>query len=846
LGVPNDDHADASRHYQFGDEVARGAMGRVVAAHDVRLDRPVVIKQLLRPTPALRARFAREARLTARLQHPSVVPIYEAGRDARGEPFYAMKRIEGPTLADALGAASSLADRVALLPALISVCEAIAHAHDRGVIHRDLKPANVIVGDLGETVVIDWGLAKEVGEAEPSVPGGLPVAHDPVATDEGALLGTPAYLAPELAAGSGQATAPTDVYALGAMLYAVLAGGPPYRGRHTMAVLAQIVLGPPPPLPSAIPPALNAIVQRAMARQPEDRPGARALAADLRRFQAGQLVQSHAYSSRELLARWAARHRGALMTALVASLLATASGLVGLGRIIEARNEAVQRRIAAEALVDGVVVDLRRELEPLGRLGLLDAIATSVRDYHDRLGTLASGASQQHRATALSLTGAVRRGEGDLEGALLAHRRALAVRAQLAAAGELEEAHALSQSHVDVARVLLELGRLEEARQASERAVEVADADADGTAAGLRSAAQARLQLGLVHSQAGRLKAAVQVLDAARQSVDGVASLELVRADVLLRLAEAHWQGGTFTQAEVHARAARALAQAAVSAEPRAPERVRLLAGAHVVLAHILVDRGDADAALVHIDAADQLFESAVRWDPSNARWQGSLVTVLALRAYIENTAGHPDEHILVSLKRVQATAEQLVALDPADPSARSQEILARTNLGYMKRKLAQLTSDPVAMESALQDVRASCIAAVSLAEEHPGDIGLSSRGSRCWLLLGEAHSENGTHEGAIAAYRRGIDALASVRIDEENPHKWHGDHFRLHLPLAASLHALGRLDEAEGYAREAIADMAQMDPSGFRDIDRTELLPKMESLAEAFGLVLPAGPPSL
>ena len=135
--------------YAVEGEHARGGLGRIVRARDQRLDRPVAIKELARPGPAARRRFEREARITARLQHPAIVPIYEAGRWPSGEPFYAMKLVEGRTLRDVIEVASTLDARLALLPNVIAVAEAIAYAHSRRVIHRDIKPANVIVGANG-------------------------------------------------------------------------------------------------------------------------------------------------------------------------------------------------------------------------------------------------------------------------------------------------------------------------------------------------------------------------------------------------------------------------------------------------------------------------------------------------------------------------------------------------------------------------------------------------------------------------------------------------------------------------------------------------------------------------
>src|SRR5215813_1095753 len=160
------------RHYAISGEIAKGGMGRVLAARDLRLGRAVAIKELLPKNRDLARRFEREARITARLQHPSIIHVYEAGVWNGGEPFYAMTRVAGRSLDKVVAELTTLNERLSLLPTVISVVDALAYAHNEGVIHRDLKPANVLVGEVGETVVIDWGLAKDLtipGDAKMSM-----------------------------------------------------------------------------------------------------------------------------------------------------------------------------------------------------------------------------------------------------------------------------------------------------------------------------------------------------------------------------------------------------------------------------------------------------------------------------------------------------------------------------------------------------------------------------------------------------------------------------------------------------------------------------------------------------
>jgi serine/threonine-protein kinase len=268
---------------------ATGGIGRVWLARDGALGRDVALKEL-RPERAgqvaVGARFLQEARITGQLEHPGVVPVYELvrGRDDR-QPFYTMRFVKGRTLSEAArayhqkrsaGQVESL-DLLALLNAFVTVCNTVAYAHSRGVIHRDLKGQNVLLGDFGEVVVLDWGLAKRLGRPGGEDPAGAddPGAEDSAQTVQGEALGTPAYMAPEQAAGRLDLIGPrTDVHGLGAILYEVLTGQPPFTGADTHEVLRRVREEDPAPprrlCPDA-PPALEAICLRALAKRPEDR-----------------------------------------------------------------------------------------------------------------------------------------------------------------------------------------------------------------------------------------------------------------------------------------------------------------------------------------------------------------------------------------------------------------------------------------------------------------------------------------------------------------------------------------------------------------------------------------------
>jgi tetratricopeptide (TPR) repeat protein len=313
---------DAGR-YELGAEIARGGGGRVLAATDQRLGRSVAVKLPLDDTGSM-PRLLREAQLIARLEHPSIVPVHDLVRGEDGTPFYVMKLLDGETLRTRL-ADKSFEERIAYLPTIVSIADAIAYAHHRGIVHRDLKPANVIVGSFGETFVIDWGLARVVGGGDADADAAAPATA--VVTVDGAVVGTPAYMTPEQARGE-RVDARTDVYGLGALIYHVLCGEPPFTGASSTEVIAKLLDAPPPGVAAReprVPIDLAAIVTKAMARSPDERyPTARELAADLRHYQAGRLVAAHRYSTAQRVRRWLRRNRTPVAVATAIAAAATA------------------------------------------------------------------------------------------------------------------------------------------------------------------------------------------------------------------------------------------------------------------------------------------------------------------------------------------------------------------------------------------------------------------------------------------------------------------------------------------------------------------------------------------
>lgn len=366
--------------YLIGETLGEGGMAVVQKATDVNLQRPVAVKRL-RPEYAaqgdIRQRFFAEAEILAGLDHPGTTPVFEAGLLPDGDCFYAMKKVRGKTLGDLMKERIpddylDRSNRAQFIGIFSRACQAVASAHDQGVIHRDLKPENIMVDDFGVVYVMDWGLAKQLVEDDDGN------QSDSQRTRLGAVMGTPAYMSPEQASGhASESDRQTDVFSLGVMLYEILTGVNPFRGETAVESMKGVMYHEPDPprkLNPRVDRTISAITMKALAKDPFKRyRSARELAEDIRRYREFLPVSAIEPTKGEKLANWSRRRPrlaatlATLSVVLVIAALATAfQASVENARVANGYSfiDEVEEQLSAFEAEMAILVEQRENLEP--------------------------------------------------------------------------------------------------------------------------------------------------------------------------------------------------------------------------------------------------------------------------------------------------------------------------------------------------------------------------------------------------------------------------------------------------------------------------------------------------
>jgi eukaryotic-like serine/threonine-protein kinase len=819
---------------------AKGGMGRVWLARDTSLGRQIALKEL-RPDQTdnliVFSRFLYEAKITAQLEHPGIVPVYELGE---GEaPYYTMRFVKGRTLSEAIrafhkkravGKADSV-ERVALLTAFVSVCHAIAYAHSRGIIHRDLKGQNVVIGDFGEVMVLDWGLAKRispdqqvtgfVNEREPLVSAGpapdlatiaaagtdvdqdpdmtLPSSPDlepklvakthssagvndsadhhssrsangsarkllnsgpsssrrpnpesgagPEGTMQGQLLGTPAYMAPEQAQGRHDlVNERTDVYGLGAILYEILTGRPPFIAPKTSEIVRKVCTEAPTPprqIVADVSPALEAVCLKALRKTSDERYATAAeLAQEVQRNLADEPVTAFEEPWTHRVLRWARKHR--TLVSAAAALLITAvigfavSTILVTGERSEAEAQGKQARSAVQMLTRVKDIGFDDQLDPLQKEFLTEALGYyeqfTSRVSHDPVVRL-------EHALVYQQMGDIQRKLGKLPESEAAYRKAIEIVEPLASHGGPDSKRALSRSRTLLADLLVRCGTDKgQAESLYKLAVQAQQALVDAR----NAAPDDRLHFG--------------------QTLRGQGNL--------MRL------NGQFTQSRpIYDHALSVLEQAQTSNSKRAEIRNELALAAD---ARGLVNRelGEINASMKdHLRSLD-LLEKLVAEFPTVPRYRESLAKACNSLGILEETTG--------SLAKAEAfyrrelpLVERLSQDFPDRPEHGRSVARALSNLGNVLARNRAMGAEGVLQRAV--DVNGP------LTIKHPEDIQIRFDLAKDYQCLGDLQFEQGKLDLALASIRE--SRLRTEALVKEFP-----DKPRYSEVLAMNLADLGRV----------------------------------------------------
>jgi serine/threonine-protein kinase len=888
-----------SLRYTLSSVHGEGGLGRVWLARDTELNRNVALKEVRLDRSAdvryLR-RFLREAQVTGQLEHPNIVPVYElARRMDDDQPFYTMRFVQGRTLGqeiarfhtDRAGKPGSRLDwQRRLLEPFVKICEAIGYAHSRNVIHRDLKPENVVLGDHGEVIVLDWGLAKVLtgtGESGSTGDDPIEITTDAQADQTHGPVGTPAYMAPEqVEADSDKIDTRTDLYGLGAILFHILTNHPPGRGGSVQEVLQNITAGRIPrarEVESTVPAALEAICARALLSRREDRYQTPSeLADDVRRWMIDEPVSVYRDPLTVRLTRWGRKHRTLVTSAAAVLLVAAASfAVVASERTAHANaisnknseltkaNTALdlQRRraeaneaqaIAAvkafgDAIANEPALKSNPALEDL-RTRLLKEPHTFFRALHDRLQADRDTRpeSLERLAGASSDLGVLTNEIGNKQDALAAFQEALAIFQTLADANPTVTRFQseLARSHHNIGVMLSDTSQSDGALKAHRLALAISQklADANPTVTQLQcELARSHHLIGATLSATGQpaeaLKADQLALAIFQKLADANPNVSQFQSD----LARSHNSIGlllsaTGRPAEALKSHKLALAIRAIlaAANPTVTQFQSDLANSHNSIGLLLSDSGQPAEALKSHRLALATFQNLAAANPTVTQFQRDLAHSHNCIGELLSAIGQPAE-ALKAQELSLGIAQRLAAANPTVTQFQSDLAISHNKIG----DLLSATGQPA---EALKAYQSALAIRQSLADADPSVTQFQRLLAISHDNIGNLMSDTGQSAGALKAY---LSALA-IRQALAREHPESPDFLNdlggtlnnlawIDLHAKRFMEARDRLREAAQWQRKALkANPANPIYRRFMDTHLRNLIEACQGLGDAQG----------
>jgi eukaryotic-like serine/threonine-protein kinase len=883
-GSTDDGGADRTTSYAVGSATsdgqrfrvlrphARGGLGAVFVALDGELHREVALKQILdhhADDPTSRQRFLLEAEVTGGLEHPGIVPVYGLGTYGDGRPYYAMRFIKGDSLKEAIeqfhadealqidpGRRSLELQK--LLRRFLDVCNAIEYAHGRGVLHRDIKPGNIIVGKYGETLVVDWGLAKPTGHSDPEMGERTLMpssASGSMETLPGSALGTPAYMSPEQAAGELDRLGPaSDVYCLGATLYCLLTGKAPFEGEDVGGLLRAVQKGEFPParrLDPRIDKALEVVCNKAMALKPQDRyPSARALADDVERWLANEPVTAWREPWTVRGRRWLVRHRSLVGAVAIAAPVAivSLSTIVAHERLsnkhlaannrelavanqaaIRSRERAEERENMALKAIDNYrnVVEsnpdllTRSDLKPL-RQRLLDAPLGFYRLFKEALVREMSEPSppmglddKLMRANfALAWLNAE---SGTPVDALKSYQEAVDILEPVVdRTNNRFHRRDLAMVYNNLGNLQVDIGRFDEARTTHEKALALRqglDLDRPDDMTTLFDLSYSEHNLGWLDSKVGRPESALahfrRAVALREKVINSTPKQVHFRAELASSLSNMGWviasTGRKNEAREVYRRGVDEL-EKCVAEQPNVVSFRSNLAQTLYGLGEQL-EGNDARAAFAK---ARSLGEAIVAEVPTVPRYRSDLAMTLMLAGSLARNSKAYDE--AVALQRQAVVLGEALARD--HPEMVPYQLALANSLSHLG--LTLVDADRPAEGLPLHE-RATGVYE-TLLRKNPADIGVASMLAGALNNAAIALTKLGRHEEAVRVLH---EAIAQERVCLERDPKtaqyrrWLSNHYQ---NLGKSLRALGRKEEALTVSRTRF-ELLEQSPPEQRDV---------------------------